>query len=152
MTILKHYGIQKHHKLLEFGCGSLRNGIHIIRFLNENSYYGSDCDIDSIKAGILYELPMNDLIIKNPIIKLDNFFNVDFVTDKVDFILSTAVLNNKHFDEKNLINALNNAYSVLNDDGYMIITNFDITNIALVIAKFLRLVFFISYNSMVVPI
>jgi len=128
MEILNYYGIQKSNKLLEFGCGALRNGIHIIRYLNNNSYFGSDCDIDSLKAAILYELPMNDLIHKNPIIKLDNNFNINFVTNKVDYVLSTAVLHND-MDKKILENAIINAYSILNDTGYFIVTNFDITYI-----------------------
>jgi D-alanine-D-alanine ligase-like ATP-grasp enzyme len=59
---------------------------------------------------------------------LDNNFNINFVTNKVDYVLSTAVLHND-MDKKILENAIINAYSILNDTGYFIVTNFDITYI-----------------------
>lgn len=42
---LKGQGLEPHHRLMDVGCGTLRGGIPMIRYLNEGNYYG--CDVRS---------------------------------------------------------------------------------------------------------
>jgi len=39
---LRQHGLQPHHRVLEIGCGNLRAGWRIIRYLDTGNYYGID--------------------------------------------------------------------------------------------------------------
>jgi SAM-dependent methyltransferase len=39
---LRRHGLQPHHRVLEIGCGNLRAGWRIIRYLEPGNYYGID--------------------------------------------------------------------------------------------------------------
>jgi len=44
-------GLKPHHQLLDLGCGSLRGGIHFIKYLQKNNYWGTDIRKDLLLAG-----------------------------------------------------------------------------------------------------
>ena len=50
-------GLQPHHLLLDVGCGSLRAGVHFVRYLNDSHYYGIDAQQGLLDAGVRVELP-----------------------------------------------------------------------------------------------
>eukprot|EP00238_Polyblepharides_amylifera_P012081 CAMPEP_0196595620 /NCGR_PEP_ID=MMETSP1081-20130531/81635_1 /TAXON_ID=36882 /ORGANISM="Pyramimonas amylifera, Strain CCMP720" /LENGTH=186 /DNA_ID=CAMNT_0041920255 /DNA_START=411 /DNA_END=968 /DNA_ORIENTATION=- len=64
--MLKGLGLRPEHTLLEIACGSLRSGIHYIRYLKAGHYYCIERDEYSLRAGIEYELPLHDLFEKDP--------------------------------------------------------------------------------------
>jgi SAM-dependent methyltransferase len=39
---LRQHGLEPHHRVLEIGCGNLRAGWRIIRYLDQGNYYGLD--------------------------------------------------------------------------------------------------------------
>jgi SAM-dependent methyltransferase len=49
-------GLKPHHRLLDIGCGSLRGGVHFIRYLNEGNYVGIDSNSSLLDAGYNVEL------------------------------------------------------------------------------------------------
>jgi hypothetical protein len=49
-------GLKPHHKLLDIGCGSLRGGVHFIRYLDAGNYVGIDSNIALLDAGYEIEL------------------------------------------------------------------------------------------------
>jgi len=49
-------GLQTHHKLLDVGCGSLRGGVHFIRYLDPGNYFGIDVSPSLLDAGYDAEL------------------------------------------------------------------------------------------------
>ena len=55
-NFLKAQGLMPNHKLIDVGCGSLRGGVHFIKYLNKYNYYGTDLTIEIINAGIENEL------------------------------------------------------------------------------------------------
>lgn len=59
-----------HHKVLEIGCGTLRAGLHFIRFLDASNFYCWEKDPLSLTAALLYELPANGLLWKRPSLQL----------------------------------------------------------------------------------
>ena len=50
-------GLLPRHKLLDVGCGSLRGGVHFIRYLDSGNYYGMDKNEKLLSAGHDVELP-----------------------------------------------------------------------------------------------
>jgi hypothetical protein len=48
---LRRNGLLPVHKLLDAGCGALRCGIPIIKYLNPGNYYGLDINESLIAAG-----------------------------------------------------------------------------------------------------
>lgn len=53
---LKSQGLLPHHKLADIGCGSLRGGVHFVRYLDPQHYFGFDLVKGLIDAGITHEL------------------------------------------------------------------------------------------------
>ena len=49
-------GLQSSHNLLDVGCGSLRGGVHFVRFLEPDHYAGLDVHKDLLDAGYNREL------------------------------------------------------------------------------------------------
>ena len=49
-------GLQPKHRFFDIGCGSLRGGVHFIRYLDKNNYFGTDISSELIKVGIKKEL------------------------------------------------------------------------------------------------
>jgi len=48
--------LRQHHKLLDIGCGSLRNARVLIPYLNIGNYYGIEPNYGLVNEGIANEL------------------------------------------------------------------------------------------------
>ena len=59
-------GLREHHRLLDFGCGSLRSGRLIIPYLASGNYYGIEPNQWLVRAGIQDELGESVLRAKEP--------------------------------------------------------------------------------------
>ncbi|CAN8269668.1 unnamed protein product [Cochlearia groenlandica] len=55
-------------RVLEIGCGTLRVGLHFIRYLNPNRFHCLEKDELSLMAALRYELPSQGLLHKRPVI------------------------------------------------------------------------------------
>ncbi|RVW70243.1 hypothetical protein VitviT2T_021211 [Vitis vinifera] len=55
-------------RVLEIGCGTLRVGLHFIRYLNPEHYHCLERDELSLMAAFRYELPSQGLLYKRPLI------------------------------------------------------------------------------------
>ncbi|XP_065879209.1 uncharacterized protein [Euphorbia lathyris] len=55
-------------QVLEIGCGTLRVGLHFIRYLNPEHYHCLERDDLSLMAAFRYELPSQGLLRKRPLI------------------------------------------------------------------------------------
>ncbi|XP_047957018.1 uncharacterized protein LOC125202618 isoform X2 [Salvia hispanica] len=55
-------------KVLEIGCGTLRVGLHFIRYLDPEHYHCLERDELSLMAALRYELPSQGLLYKRPLI------------------------------------------------------------------------------------
>jgi cyclopropane fatty-acyl-phospholipid synthase-like methyltransferase len=85
-------GLREHHRLLDFGCGSLRAGRLLIPYLRKGHYYGIEPNAwlldDAIKneIGSLAE-------IKAPNFRNDSDFRADRFAVQFDYIIAQSVLN-----------------------------------------------------------
>jgi cyclopropane fatty-acyl-phospholipid synthase-like methyltransferase len=49
MNFLQEVGLKPNHKLLDFGCGTLRGGLPLIEYLEPGNYYGLDVRLETLK-------------------------------------------------------------------------------------------------------
>jgi len=90
--LLTQSGLREYHKLLDFGCGSLRGGRFFIVYLNQYNYYGIDPFPDLIQKGINEELGQSAIELKKPHFKYNSDFNLEVFGDvKFDFILAQSI-------------------------------------------------------------
>ena len=121
-NLLVENGLQQNHYLLDVGCGSLRGGIHFIRYLKESHYYGVDKDHDIIEGGKI-ELSENSLIEKKPIITEMSNFKFDLLQQKFDFAIAQSVFT--HLPLNDIIKCLISIEKVLVKNGKFYATFFE---------------------------
>jgi SAM-dependent methyltransferase len=51
MAFMREQGLEPRHRLLDVGCGSLRGGVHFVRYLDDGNYYGLDINRRLLDAG-----------------------------------------------------------------------------------------------------
>lgn len=70
-------GLRPHHRVLDIGCGALRGGVPLTRYLDPDRYYGIDVSDALIEAGYQQEIAGTDLAARLPRRHL-------FVTDRFE--------------------------------------------------------------------
>jgi hypothetical protein len=53
---LMRCGLERHHSVVEVGCGSLRIGTHLITFLDSGRYTGIEPEESMLQAGVNHEI------------------------------------------------------------------------------------------------
>jgi SAM-dependent methyltransferase len=66
IDFLRAAGLRPSDTLLDVGCGSLRGGVHFVRYLEPGRYHGIDKDAGLIRAGLQIELPRAGLADRLP--------------------------------------------------------------------------------------
>lgn len=76
---LLEQALQPHHRFIDVGCGSLRAGRHLIRYLDPGHYYGIDANRSVMQAGYDHELD-DHLRTRIPVgnLRATDRFDVDF--------------------------------------------------------------------------
>jgi SAM-dependent methyltransferase len=82
-------GLEPRHRLLDVGCGSLRGGVHFVRYLNDEHYFGVDADAELLEAG-RFELDGEGLTDRRISLRHTDAFDVDFGV-QFDFVLAQSV-------------------------------------------------------------
>jgi len=65
-NLLTTLGLRQHHRVLDIGCGSLRNGRLLIPYLNVGNYVGFEPNRWLVEAGIRHETGTDIIAIKKP--------------------------------------------------------------------------------------
>lgn len=119
--ILCSFGLRQHHKLLDFGCGSLRAGRLLIPYLESGNYYGVEPNRWLIKDAIKKEIGSSLVRLRKP----NFFYNDDFscppdTEKKFDFIVAQSILSHTGIAETRKI--LSQFASSAKDDGIILVT------------------------------
>ncbi len=116
-------GLEPNHQFLDVGCGSLRGGVHFIRYLEPGHYIGVDANPDIIRAGREIELPKAGLTDRRP--QLVEMANFDFASLErtFDFALAQSVFT--HLPLNSIIRCLMSIEPVLAPDGKFFATFFE---------------------------
>jgi SAM-dependent methyltransferase len=93
-SLLFALGLRDHHRVLDFGCGSLRLGRLLIPFLRAARYYGIDPNRWLIFDAIDRELGQSILQIKQPRFAYNADFKCDVFDDgkKFDFVVAQSII------------------------------------------------------------
>lgn len=105
--------IKPNHKVLDLGCGVLRIGLPLIKYLESNNYYGFDISEYRISEA-KKEVNCNNLSIKYPTLT-SNWSEINI---KFDFIWCYQVF--IHLSDERLNDLLNKIANSLKDDGVCI--------------------------------
>ena len=84
-------GLESRHRLADLGCGTLRTGIWIIRYLDPECYFGIDRHRKSLEAAAQYEIPLHGLEAKRPRLLNDAGFSLDHFRVSFDWIISLSL-------------------------------------------------------------
>jgi ubiquinone/menaquinone biosynthesis C-methylase UbiE len=118
---LRARGLKPNHRLLDIGCGSLRGGIHAIRYLEAGNYYGLDINPSLIVAG-RHEIKLADLTQKNPHLAVSDRFELGLFREKFDYLLALSVFT--HLFANHIIRCLAEVREVLAPEGRFFATFF----------------------------
>jgi SAM-dependent methyltransferase len=94
---LVEQGLHPHHYLLDVGCGSLRAGIHFVRYLERGHYHGLDIDPRLLRGG-RHELRDAGLANKGAILLQSDHFELSRFGRKFDVALAQSVFTHLPFN------------------------------------------------------
>jgi len=89
-AFLESRGLQPHHYLLDVGCGSLRGGLHFVRYLDAGHYFGIDHEQALLDAGREVELAGAHLEHKDPQLFRSDAFDLSAVPPDRTFEFALA--------------------------------------------------------------
>ena len=93
LDFLVSQGLMPHHRLLDIGCGSLRAGVKLIKYLDAGHYAGADLHQSLLDAGYEIELAAAGLTHKLPRTNLaaEGEFDFSWCPMRADFALAQSV-------------------------------------------------------------
>ena len=116
-------GLKPDHYFLDVGCGSLRGGVHFIRYLKPGHYFGIDNNKELLDAGRNVELKRYNLIEQSPIlVQMDNF-DFQSLNTQFNYVIAQSVFT--HLPLNNIIRCIINIEKVLVQDGRFYATFFE---------------------------
>lgn len=113
-------GLQPQHRLLDYGCGSLRVGKHIIGYLEPEHYFGLEPQTWLVLRGIEEELEEVGRLERHPFFahpEIDSF-DVNMLLLEFDYILISGVM--AHADHAQIATMLASAKDALAPGGRII--------------------------------
>ena len=114
INFLINTGLKPDNKLLDIGCGTLRGGIPIIKYLNHGNYYGIEVRENVLNEG-KKELKEEGLAHKDPkLITFEDFSSL-IIEAKFDIIFAFSVL--IHLDDQIAGKCFNFINEHLSEDG-----------------------------------
>lgn len=126
LNFLKSQGLVESDRLLDIGCGSLRGGVHFIKFLNPQRYVGLDMHSDLLEAG--YEIELAALDLQSKLDRADlitsDSFDFSSIEPECDFALAQSVFT--HVDWNQIRLCLSNLCSVMKSGGRFFATYFEV--------------------------
>lgn len=84
-------GLREHHRVLDFGCGSLRLGRLLIPYLASGRYFGIEPETRLVEAGFAEELGQDARTLKRPRFDDNADYDVGVFGERFDFIIAQSV-------------------------------------------------------------
>ncbi len=103
---LVSHGLEPRHTLLDIACGSLRGGVHFIRYLDPGNYLGIEKEAALIKRALAKELPRQVREEKRPELVVSGTFEFERFSKQADFSLAQSLFT--HLNEADIDRCLRN--------------------------------------------
>lgn len=91
-ALLFHLGLRDNHRVLDFGCGSLRVGRLLIPFLLSGHYYGIDPNAWLIEDSLNREIGREILKVKVPHFSYNDDFDCTVFGKQFDFVMAQSIV------------------------------------------------------------
>ena len=113
-------GLRDKHKVLDFGCGSLRAGRFLMTYLNPECYFGIEPNPWLIQDSLKNQIG-NDIIgIKKPSFDNNSDMQTDVFDTRFDFIVAQSIFS--HTSQELVRTALEGFHESLNNHGIAAVT------------------------------
>lgn len=89
--LLFQLGLREHHRLLDFGCGSLRLGRMAIPYLAADRYFGIEPEAWLVEEGFDRELGRDARALKRPRFDYNTDYRADVFGTDFDFIIAQSI-------------------------------------------------------------
>ena len=122
LNFLKDQGLQPHHQLMDVGCGALRGGVHFIRYLDPEHYYGIDINASLIEAG-KRELGEAKLEHKMPHLLVNDKFELGRFGTMFDYAVAVSVFT--HLPMNHIVRCLVEARKALRPNARLFASYFE---------------------------
>jgi SAM-dependent methyltransferase len=118
------HGLMPKHHMLDIGCGSLRGGVHFVRYLEPAHYWGMDLSESLLNAGYDIELAAVGLQDKLPRHHLiaDDAFRLERFGQSFDLALAQSLFT--HLSANRIRLCLHNLAKVMRPGGRLFATFF----------------------------
>jgi SAM-dependent methyltransferase len=127
LDFLLAQGLERRHRLLDVGCGSLRAGVHLVRYLDPGNYFGIDLQEPLINAGYEREIRPAKLADRLPRrnLRASGTFDAAFASP-IDIALATSVFT--HLPFNHLRWCLEALEPVVRGGGRFFVTYFEVAD------------------------
>lgn len=117
LDILKRQGLKSDHHLLDIGCGSLRGGLHFIKYLEPEHYWGLEISAKILQAGERF-VEQSGIAKRHPHLLLTNGSDLHRVGRRFDFVLAFGVFTDMPAEPVKAL--FRSVPQLLNNDGLFI--------------------------------
>ena len=119
-SLLFALGLRASHRLLDFGCGSLRAGRLLMAYLDPDRYYGVEPNRWLIEDAISNQIGADQVRIKRPTFDHNDRFEADRFGVEFDYIVAQSVFSHAGPDE--IDHALASFRDALGAEGLVVAT------------------------------
>jgi len=126
LEFLIREGLLPIHRICDIGCGDMREGVPLIRYLEPESYIGYDQSQSALSQGIA-SLTTKEIKLKKPLFLWGYDFNIELFIgeNKCDFAWANSVWT--HLNLTVVVNSMEAVLKILKKDGRFLVTFFEVS-------------------------
>jgi SAM-dependent methyltransferase len=118
--LLCSIGLRSHHRLLDFGCGSLRAGRFLIAYLDPDHYWGVEPNRWLLEDALRHQIGDDMVRIKRPSFDHNDRFEAQHLATTFDFIVAQSIFS--HCSIPLIRRSLEQFAAVLEPEGLIVAT------------------------------
>lgn len=122
-SILFNHGLRASHKVLDFGCGSLRLGRLLIQYLDIGNYYGIEPIKKLVEEGIRKNYLAELIKAKKPNLYYADDCNMAYFGKSFDYIIAYSIFT--HMPEEQIKKSLSSAFGAMTRKTIFLATYFE---------------------------